>query len=620
MAVSTALCECGSGLRALRCCAYDFNNLPPAGAAKHLLPQVERATRAFEVKQFDVAEELALEVLELAPVQPGALSVLYRLRRSQNKVRATEVLLRRFVRFFPNELGPTCDLALLLKQTGKLADAEVHARNGVRIAPTNSAPHNLMGMILTDGNRPRVGEYHYRRVLELTGARDPIVLANLAWNLKTQGRIAEARTLYEESTAAAPNVMLSWLGWARMEEADRNFDRAVKLLDNAEALVPGNLAIQLTRAVIHGRKREFDQALTLLNGMKRPAGAEQLGTEELMEKGRLLDKVGRYDEAFAAYAESKRLVRTASNQAYLDEPANNLINRLKSFFVSNRLGFTPRAGVLTEGPQPLFILGFPRSGTTLTEQILSAHPRICAGDELPLVNEITQIMPRMLNSPLAYPEALAELWMGDQREGLDNLRDYYLQRVRQMGILTEGAAWFTDKMPLNETHLGLIALLFPQAPLIHVLRHPLDVVLSVFSNHLTHGFYCSYELETAARHYVRVMDLVEHYRSEMTLRYLPIRYEDIVSDQEGSVRRMLDFIGEKFDKRCLNFTENRRYARTASYAQVTEKLYDRSRYRYRNYRAHLEPIVAILEPAITRLGYTVDWPEPSEALAAEKVA
>ena len=90
-------------------------------------------------------------------------------------------------------------------------------------------------------------------------------------------------------------------------------------------------------------------------------------------------------------------------------------------------------------PQPIFILGFPRSGTTLVEQTLSAHPKIAAGDELPLIHEITAIMPRMLASPLGYPEALAELWMGDQREGLDNLRDYYLQKVRQMGVLREGA-------------------------------------------------------------------------------------------------------------------------------------------------------------------------------------
>ena len=103
----------------------------------------------------------------------------------------------------------------------------------------------------------------------------------------------------------------------------------------------------------------------------------------------------------------------------------------------------------------------------------------------------------MLTSPLAYPEALAELWMGDQSDGLDELRDYYLQRARQLGDRAKARAWFTDKMPLNETHLGLIALMFPEAPIIHVLRHPLDVVLSVFSNHLTHGFYCAYDLRAS---------------------------------------------------------------------------------------------------------------------------
>jgi Sulfotransferase family len=158
-------------------------------------------------------------------------------------------------------------------------------------------------------------------------------------------------------------------------------------------------------------------------------------------------------------------------------------------------------------------------------------------------------------------------------------------------------------MPLNETHLGLIALMFPAAPLIHLLRHPLDVVLSVFGNNLTHGFFCSYRLEAVARHYVLIMDLVEHYRREMTLRYLPVRYEDIIDDPEGSVRRMLDFIGEPFDERCLQFHENRRYARTASYAQVSEQLYARSKFRYRHYIAQLEPVVPILQPVMERLGY-----------------
>jgi hypothetical protein len=324
-----------------------------------------------------------------------------------------------------------------------------------------------------------------------------------------------------------------------------------------------------------------------------------------LEKGRLLDRLGRYDEAWEAYTEAKRQCREVSGLVYRAEMARQQAERLKGFFTETRLAILPRAGVRTDVPQPIFILGFPRSGTTLVEQTLSAHPRITAGDELPFVHEITDSMQRSLDSPLTYPEALSELWMGDRRYGLDELRDAYLERVRRMGFVEQGSAWFTDKMPLNETHLGLIGLMFQNAPLIHVVRHPLDVVCSVFSNNLTHGFYCAFGLESVAQHYALTMDLVEHYRSHMTLRYLPIHYEDMVDDQEATVRRILDFVGEPFDERCLRFHENRRYARTASYAQVTERLYDTSRYRHRHYRKHLEPVIPILEPVIRRLEYSV---------------
>jgi tetratricopeptide (TPR) repeat protein len=468
-----------------------------------------------------------------------------------------------------------------------------------------------MGMILTEAQRPQIGEFHYRRVLEISGVRDPIVLANLAWNLKGQGRLAEARRLYRESVEAAPNIFETLFGWAQMEEADRNFAAARSQLDRAAEIRPDDPGLRVARAKLFAREGKQDAALAELEPV--PNGAENAAfahlrsdPNALLEKGRILDLLERYDEAFACFDEAKRRAREVTGKSYLDRQAREVAERLRQFFVSDRLRLMPLTPVREGCAQPIFILGFPRSGTTLAEQTLAGHPKISAGDELPFINEFTDAIPRLLGSPLSYPEALSELWMGDNRRGLETLRDAYFQKVEIRGMVKPGSAWFTDKMPLNEMHLGLIALIFPSSPLIHILRHPLDVVLSVFSYHLTHGYFCANALETVARHYVLVMELVQHYRTEIALRYLPVRYEDMVEDMTSSVRRMLDFIGESFDERCVNFQENRRLPNTPSYAQVTEPLYHRSRFRYRHYLRHLEPVIPILQPVMDRFGYSLD--------------
>jgi tetratricopeptide (TPR) repeat protein len=424
--VDPGLCECGSGLRRSRCCGLDFAVRTSPESGRHLVPLVERAVQAHRKGAIDTAEQLCLEVLELAPDRPGALTVLYQVRKSQNRHAAAEALIRRIVAFDPNNFWATNELTLLLFAKGNLAEAEIHARNAVRIAPANPQAHNLLGMIFTEAQRPQIGEYHYRRVLELSETRDPIVVANLAWALKSQGRMEEARKLYEESVAAAPEVRQTLLGFARLEEADRNFDAAGKILDRMDALWPGDSSTMLTRAVLLGRTRHYGQAIETLDAAAQQVSGGKLGPAELLEKGRLLDSLRRYDEAFASFEEGKRLSRELSGNVYLDREAEALFARLRNFFTMQRLQSLPRALARSDVAQPIFILGFPRSGTTLIEQTLSAHPRISAGDELPFINDISNIMPRMLNSPLGYPEALAELWMGDQREGLDNLRDYYL--------------------------------------------------------------------------------------------------------------------------------------------------------------------------------------------------
>ena len=578
-------------------------SLGAAEASRHLAPLEDQALQARAAGQDDEALRLAIDVLELAPGRTRALGVLYEIRKAQGHAPAAAALIGRLVALEPNNFWAINEITLARLAKGDVGGALHHARNALRIAPQSAQAHYLMGMALTEAQRPAVGEYHYLRALELSAARNPVVLANLALCLKNQGKMQAARELYTESLAAEPNNLNVLLGFVRLEEADRDAPAALALLDRAEALYPGNSSVLLLRAVVLGRLGDTAGALAVLDQIA--ASKETFGPGEFLEKGRLLDRTGRYAEAFDAFVAGKARLREVSGHSYRQAYAQQHAQRLQGFFTAQRLAALPRATRRHDTAQPLFVLGFPRSGTTLLEQSLTAHPRIAAGDELPFIGEITQLMPRLLDSPLTYPEALAELWMGDHREDLDNLRDHYLRKVAQLGVVPNEAAWFTDKMPLNETELGLIHLLFPHSPLLHVTRHPLDVVLSVFSNLLTHGHYCAYALESAARHYALVADLVEHYRRELQPRYLRVRYEDLVDHQEQTLRQVLAFIGEEFDPRCLAFHENRRYARTASYAQVTEKLYERSRYRYRNYLPQLAPVLPILQPLIERLGYTV---------------
>lgn len=486
----------------------------------------------------------------------------------------------------------------MLLRRGALTEAERHARDAIRIAPDEAQAHRLMGMVMTEAGRAPVGEYHYRQALALAG-EEATTLANLAWNLKLQGRISEARTLYERSAVLAAAVPKTLLGWARLEEAAGNLPRALELADQAESLALADPLAARVRAAILARLGSVEAALSCLDAIGNP------GPLELLEKGRLLDRLGRHNEAFAAFNAGKRHALALGAPSYQAEAARDQALRLKYFFTLPRFAALPRATRREGLAQPVFITGFPRSGTTLIEQSLSLHPRIAAGDELPFIGDLTASLPRLLGSPLLYPEALAELWMGDKREGLGLLRDLYLAWARQWGIPREGAAWFTDKMPLNETHLGLIHLVFPESPVIHMLRHPLDAVLSAYSHHLTHGYCCAATLESLARHYVLTADLAAHYLEAAKPRCLLVRYEDVVDDQEREMRRILDFIGAEFDPACLHFERNLRPARTPSQTQVTEPLHRRSRHRYRHYLRQLAPVIPILEPVMRRLGYSI---------------
>lgn len=515
----------------------------------------------------------------------------------------------------PDDPEQMVNLANLRVDEGKLAEAEALYRRALAVRPDDfSILNNLGGLLVQCSREAEALEVLDRAASLRTDSAD--LYYNRGRALAALDRADEACAAYEQALKVDAGYFKALAAWAIVEEKRNQLERAVQLAQRAVQLAPqhpDNVASHVVIATYHRRRKQPEQALAELEKVDLERGAiPRARRQYLYERGAVLDALKRYDEAFASYRAANEATLAHNPERYRYDAAANadLATRLAGFFSAQRiqalgqLSPPARAGL----PQPIFITGFPRSGTTLVEQILGSHPEISAGDELPYLAEIAGHCPAALHTDLPYPECLTEMAREANHAALSAFRDYYLERARADGIPADNKHRFTDKMPLNEWHLGLVRLMFPRSPVIHVVRHPLDACLSSYFIDLTHGNYGSYKLETVAAHYVLSFRLAEQFRKNLGLRFLRIRYEDLVDDFENHVHKLLEFVGVPFDERCLAFHENKRVARTASYAQVNQKLYTSSRYRYRRYRQHIEPMIPILEPVIRELGYEIEGP------------
>ncbi|MBM0106340.1 sulfotransferase [Steroidobacter sp. S1-65] len=484
-----------------------------------------------------------------------------------------------------------------------LPGAYLAAQSALRANPRDAQTHALLGVVLSELNDLSSGEWHLRRALELDTAH-AAWLTNLAINLIRQGRAEEAGPCFERADALAPGNLQVLAQWSKLHEMQGDLRRAHELLDRAAA-VSSARDVELLRVSYLIRDGEHQQALSLLERAPDLNGSAQL------ERGRLYDRLGRHGEAWHDWIEGKsKLARQAGSIEYQAQLVQTFVARMKQFFVRANLELLPRATVRWDTAQPVFIIGLPRSGTTLVEQVLACHSAVQAGGELTFVGEWSQFLQRICPDAAPFPENLARMWSADYRHAVTLLRDYYLSRAESRGLLRPGAVFFTDKMPFNEMWLPLMCLAFPNARIVRVVRHPLDVCVSMLSHELTHGFNCGYRIETIAQHLCAMFDLAQHYRRELDCEEFTLRYEDLVRQPEQQVRQLLQYLELPFEPACLSFHEKRRYAATPSYAQVTEALHERSVFRHRHYLEQLAPYMAQLTPWLTALGYA---PEPDNS-------
>jgi len=402
-----------------------------------------------------------------------------------------------------------------------------------------------------------------------------------------------------EAHRLQPNVAQIMAHISRAYEAKRDMADAFIWLERAEALGKGTGEdFTLLRALYLRHADQPQQALDLID-----QSGGQLAAPALLERAVLLDKLGRHDEAMQGFVTSKARLASDMGVRYNAAKVAAEFTALKTFFTAETVSRLPKAGMRRDKPQPIFIIGFPRSGTTMIEQMLTAHPDVSAGGELPFVHEWQMLIADLLPGDQPFPHRLGQTQTADFHHIPAVLRDYYLGRAETYGLLTENKRFFTDKMPLNDVHLPLIRLAFPEATIIRMIRHPLDVALSMLSHNLTHGYNSGYKIETIISHMVAMHDLNTHYEAALGHPAIDLKYEQFVAEQRGHTLRVLGHIGLGFHEATLRFHTNPRHAPTPSYAQVSKPLNDRSIGRWKPYARFFEPFMPQIGPVIEALGY-----------------
>ncbi|HEB28694.1 MAG TPA: sulfotransferase family protein, partial [Porticoccus sp.] len=394
---------------------------------------------------------------------------------------------------------------------------------------------------------------------------------------------------YEQALALDSQDISAHLGKSHLHTEQGQLDEAEHCLQQALILDPDSLAARLSLAQL--KKVDADDSnFTALKTTEKTLGKHATTKAIALHfaLGKCHDDIGDYKISFSHFLEACRLKREKIHYSKADNTLATL-NIMSSF--------TPELIEKLQGhghssSLPIFILGMPRSGTTLTEQIIASHPHCHGAGELPDMSHIAKNLPEdqgiQKNTALVYPQTIHHVLP----EQLAQLGEQYVR-----GLLSRqlDAHFITDKMPSNYFYLGLIHLILPNAKIIHVKRNPVDTCISGFSKLFKRGQHHSYDLTEQGHYYRDYANLMQHWREVLPRSaFYEIQYEDLVSDTERQARSLISYCGLEWDDACLQFHTHQRTVRTASVTQVRQPIYQTSVERWHRYENQLEPLLDAL--------------------------
>ncbi len=555
----------------------------------------------------------------------------------------------------PDYAKAYANLGFIFRRQGMTEEALDSYHKALQFAPNIPEIHYNMGLSLLDTGQAETAEQHQRQALDLKPDYAD-AWAGLGAVQFFNGETEDAANSYQQALEHQPDKVEILCGYANTLSALGQHEQAMERIKQAQNIDPDNDDTCIAKGSIYVSLGQLDEALDCCNQVlnkipghekaiclaasvcEKKGDAKQayhylkpllqeehprvdailtfssisksLGLvddaiermEQMLKNNRRIQATDRRKLHFAlgkAYDRKKDYDRAFSNfhianhlkQAVFDiKSIQRDIDAKIKVFSSDFSARLPTASIHSN--RPVFIIGMPRSGTSLVEQILASHPQVSGAGELPDINNLTLTMPLTCGSNRHYPECLEQI----DTQQLDRMAQAYLDRLSEV---ERDSHHVTDKMPGNFMHLGLIQLLFPEARIIHCLRNPLDTCLSCYFQDFSHNHPWIYDLQDSGRMYLEYQRLMQHWKSVLDISILDVHYEDLVENQETISRQMIEFCGLEWDDACLHFHKNNRFIWTASYEQVRQPMYKKSVARWKNYEAHIKPLMEILRSQVT---------------------
>lgn len=464
---------------------------------------------------------------------------LYRMQRLYETVDSCHQVLK----LQPEDMGTHCVLAMALLELGNGHEAIKYSEKAVQLNQNSISAHILNGSIQSS-----LGQYEL------------------------------ALQSYQKATALSPNMLDAIAGEAdaliKLGDSNQAYDMVLKYINDGK----DNPALATVFAATTRVVGKEDHAIDVLEKNLNKAGINHVQRRQLhFAAGELYDRINQYDKAFYHYKAGNALMQRSYN-AENDQQAFEKITQVFTKQELQRMSNARQIDIT-----PIFIVGMPRSGTSLLEKILSCHAAIHPGGELPFLPEIVKSMPDQLNTNIPFPECIKLI----DNTTVNRFSSEYFDKLRSM---ISNEKFVTDKLPHNYILLGLIEKLFPHARIIHCVRDPLDTCLSNYFQDFSSTINYTNDLDNIATHYMLYAKLMNHWKNTLTLPIFEFSYESLINNQKKATRDVLDYCGLDWDPECLSFYESKYITRTASNDQVKQPIHKKSIGRWRNYEKHLMPL------------------------------